>query len=249
MPDGELHPAVAATGEERARRIRAMFAGIAPRYELVNRVTSVGLDRSWRRAVAGTLQLREGDWCLDLCCGTGDLARAVASASGAQVIAADFCRPMLAHGRGTGRGGRAGEPATWLEADARQLPVRSASMDAACVAFGIRNVVPPAEGLREMVRVVRPGGRVAVLEFGEPRVPGLRGLYHLYSRHVLPVVGDMLSGRRGTYRYLPQTIGAWLSPDALAREMEAAGLHDVGWRSLTFGIVVLHWGTVPHSRA
>lgn len=236
--DAGVHPA-AVGGEGRQQRIRDMFAGIAPRYELVNRVASAGLDASWRRRVVRALDLAPGEWCLDACCGTGDLARALA-AGGVRVVAADFCRPML------DVASRAAAPgAAWLEADARRLPLRDDSVSAACVAFGLRNVVPPEEGLHEMVRVVRPGGRVAVLEFGEPPHPIVRRLYHLYSRRVLPLLGDALSGRWGTYRYLPQTIGAWIDPPGLSRMMERAGLVDVTFTRMSFGVVVLHVGSRP----
>ena len=237
-PAAGIHPA-ALGGEDRQGRIRRMFAGIAPRYELVNRLATAGLDASWRWRAVQALALAPRDWCLDACCGTGDLSRALAS-KGVRVIGADFCRPMLEMGARVATPG-----AAWLEADARHLPVRDQSMAGACVAFGLRNVVPPEDGLREMVRVVRPGGRVVVLEFAEPPNPVVRRLYHLYSRHVLPVLGDAVSGRWGTYRYLPQTIGAWIEPPGLSRMMEAAGLVDVTFTRLCFGVVVLHVGTRP----
>ena len=236
----ELHPAVSAEGEERQRRIRDMFAGIAPRYELVNHVASGGLDSAWRRAVVRALALKPGEWCLDACCGTGDLSRAVASA-GVRVVGADFCRPMLVEGRGRAR---AAGVEGWLEADARRLPLRDSTMDAACVAFGIRNVVPPQAGLAELARVVRPGGRVAVLEFAEPPNRVIRALYRVYSRRILPAACDLLSGRKGTYKYLPQSIGAWMPPEELGRAMEDAGMGGVRWTPFSFGAVMLHVGTV-----
>jgi demethylmenaquinone methyltransferase/2-methoxy-6-polyprenyl-1,4-benzoquinol methylase len=236
----ELHPAVAVGGEERQRRIREMFAGIAPRYELVNHVASGFLDVAWRRAAVRELRLRPGDWCVDACCGTGDLSRAVAGA-GARVIGADFCRPMLAQGQA---GCREAGVAALVEADARSLPLRNASMDGACVAFGIRNVVPPEAGLAELARVVRPGGRVVILEFSEPRHPVARALCRFYVGTVLPFACDLLSGRRGTYKYLSQTIGRWMAPAELGAAMERAGIGEVTWRPLTFGAVMLHAGTV-----
>jgi len=236
MSIGETHPAIAARGEERSRRVRDLFASIAPRYELVNRVASLGLDRAWRRAVVEVLALRPGDWCLDACCGTGDLSREMAR-SGARVIGVDFCREMIEVGL---RGDES--PRAAFEADARRIPVKDGSMDAACVAFGLRNVVPPEAALAEMLRVVRPGGRVAVLEFSEPPIPLVRRICRLYERRLLPWLGDLLSGRPGTYRYLPETIEAWHSPQALADLMGRAGLAAVQWRALTLGIVTLHVG-------
>jgi demethylmenaquinone methyltransferase/2-methoxy-6-polyprenyl-1,4-benzoquinol methylase len=236
MSIGEMHPALAVRGEERSRRVRDMFASIAPRYELVNRVASFGLDRAWRREVVAALALSPGDWCLDACCGTGDLSREIAR-TGVRVIGVDFCPEMIRVGQG-------GSPAAQvaLEADARRLPVKDQSMDAACVAFGLRNVVPPEVALAEMARVVRPGGRVAVLEFSEPRIPLVRRASRAYERRLLPWLGDLLSGRPGTYRYLPETIEAWHSPQALADLMEGAGLAAVHWRALALGIVTLHVG-------
>jgi demethylmenaquinone methyltransferase/2-methoxy-6-polyprenyl-1,4-benzoquinol methylase len=217
--------------------VRELFAGIAPRYALVNRVASAGLDVLWRREVVRALALAPGDWCLDACCGTGDLSRAIAS-SGARVLGVDFCRPMLLEA------GRAGGARVGLaEGDALRLPAATGAFGGACVAFGLRNLSDPRAGLRELARVTRPGGRVAVLEFSEPPAALVRAGYRLYSRHVLPLIGDLLSGRWGTYRYLPQTIAAWLSPGELARAMAESGLRDVRWRRLSFGIVALHVGT------
>src|SRR5687768_3553742 len=142
MSIGEVHPALAARGEERSRRVRDLFASIAPRYELVNRLASLGLDRAWRRSVVAALALRPGEWCLDACCGTGDLSRAL-TRTGVRVVGVDFCREMIHAGL---RGTRSLAEAA-LEADARRIPVKDGSMDAACVAFGLRNVVPPEAAL------------------------------------------------------------------------------------------------------
>lgn len=236
----QQHPAVASGGEERQRRIREMFACVAPRYELVNSVTSFGLDRRWRRALVDSLALGPGDWCLDACCGTGDVSRAIAR-TGARVVGIDFSRPMLSSGASASA---AAGVAGWLEGDARNLPFPTGAMDAACVAFGIRNVVPPESGITEMARVVRPGGRIAILEFSEPPNRLVRAMHRAYTRHVLPVVGNVISGRWGTYEYLPQSIGEWMKPEQLGRTMQDAGLVDVRWRPLTLGTVMLHVGVV-----
>lgn len=238
----EVHPAAAAEGRERARLVRDLFSGIAGRYDLVNRVASAGVDVSWRRLAVDELGLSEGDWVLDACCGTADLSAAL-SARGARVLGVDFCRPMLEQGVAKS----APERVALVEADALRLPVRSGSMDAATVAFGIRNVVDPEAGVAEMRRCVRPGGRVAVLEFSQPRRPLLGSLYRFYANRVLPRIGDLLSGRGGTYRYLPETIQSWHGPEDFAALMERAGLVDVRWRPLTFGIAALHVGTVPET--
>lgn len=238
----ELHPAAAGEGAERARAVRDMFARIARRYDLVNRVASLGLDVGWRRRVASSLGLEAGDWCLDACCGTGDLGVAVATRTGAHVLGIDFCRPMLLGAAAKRRG--APTPAL-VEGDALALPVRDGSMDAACVAFGVRNLADPAAGLAELRRCVRVGGRVAVLEFSRPRNGLVRWGHRLYCDHVVPRIGDWLSGRDGTYRYLPQTISRWLEPAELADLMRRAGLADIQHRPVSLGVVTLHVGVVP----
>jgi demethylmenaquinone methyltransferase/2-methoxy-6-polyprenyl-1,4-benzoquinol methylase len=234
------HPAAAARGADRAARVRDLFASIAPRYELVNRVVSGGRDRAWRNAVVSELRLGPGQWCLDACCGTGELTRAVA-AGGANVMAVDSCRSMLREGlRRAHRGGAI----SWAEGDAQRLPAATASMDAACVAFGLRNVADPDMGLAELARVVRPGGSVAVLEFSQPSSRAVRWCHDFYTRHALPLIGDLLTGRWGTYRYLPETIRTWRSADELAAAMVRAGLRDVRVMPMTLGIVTLHVGVV-----
>lgn len=236
----DIHPAAAARGPDRALRVRELFRSIAPRYELVNRVASGGRDAAWRRRAVAELGLRPGESCLDACCGTGDLSRALAR-TGVSVIGVDFCRAMLVEG--ASRAER--WPIAIAEGDALNLPIRSASVDAACVAFGLRNLVDPARGLAELARVVRPGGRVAVLEFSQPRAAPLRWLHGVYTGHVLPLLGDILSGSWGTYRYLPETIRTWFSPEELSSLMLRAGLSDVRVVSMTAGIVNLHVGVVP----
>ena len=189
------------------------------------------------------LRLGPGDWCLDACCGTFDLSLAVAG-TGARVVGVDFCRPMLLRAREKatvrGRGARV----ALTEGDALRLPVAAAAVDGACVAFGVRNLADTAAGLAELVRCVRPGGRVVILEFSQPWPGPVRAMAGWYCDHVVPRLGDLLS-RGNEYRYLPQTMRRWLDPEDLAELMRRAGLVDVTWRRLSMGVVAVHVGTVP----
>ena len=220
--------------------VRPMFGRIAPHYDLLNRVLTVGIDRTWRRAVVRAAGPLEGRRAVDACCGTGDLTLELARA-GAQVVGVDFCVPMLE------RAGRKRAPGQRLFAhgDALALPLEDDSCDVATVAFGIRNVADRAAGLRELARVVRPGGRVLVLELSMPPGPVLGRLYRLYFDRVLPGIGRLVSGDAAAYRYLPDTVMAWPEPEEFAREFEAAGLRECGFERLTRGICALHWGQVP----
>lgn len=241
--EADLHPATAARGRERAELVRRLFAGIAPRYDLVNHLASLGLDVSWRRRAVKALGLAPGQWCLDACCGTGDLSLAVAGA-GARVVGVDFCRPMLDHARAKAAAAPRADAVSLAEGDALRLPVATASMDGACVAFGVRNLADPVAGLRELARCVRPGGRVVVLEFSQPWPGPFRWLARWYCDVVVPWLGDRITGQQ-EYRYLPETMRRWLAPAELAQAFADAGLTDVRWQRLSAGIVALHVGTVP----
>jgi demethylmenaquinone methyltransferase/2-methoxy-6-polyprenyl-1,4-benzoquinol methylase len=223
-----------------------MFARIAGRYDLLNRVLSCGVDQRWRKAavrnVGAALGGLEGRTVADVCTGTGDLAVAFARA-GAQVVGVDFTYEMVARAP---RKLRDSDPAvTFVHGDALRLGLPDDSVDAATVAFGIRNVADRREGLREMARVVKPGGRVLVLEFSQPGNWLLGGLYKLYFTRILPVIGRLVSKDDDAYDYLPRTVLAWPKPEAFRREFEEEGLVDCGFRPLTFGIACFHWGTVP----
>ncbi len=224
------------------RHVRAMFARIAGSYDLLNRVLSLGIDQRWRRAMLEAAGDVEGRVVVDACCGTGDVAFTFARA-GAHVVGVDFTPEMLR------RAERKKDPrvpaSVFAHGDALCLPVKSASADFCTNAFGIRNVQDRRAGLREMRRVLRPGGRVVILEFTLPPGAILGALYRCYFTRVLPSVGRLVSKDADAYSYLPRTVLAWPSPTEFQREMELEGLVDCGHRLLTRGIACLHWGRVP----
>jgi demethylmenaquinone methyltransferase/2-methoxy-6-polyprenyl-1,4-benzoquinol methylase len=231
--------------DKSSARVRQMFAEIARRYDLLNHLLSLGIDRSWRRRTTRLVPPAGDAPILDVCTGTGDLALAYLRASGGRtkIMGADFCRPMLRIGRDKFRRSGAAGQMMLVEADARQLPFPADCFQIVCVAFGLRNVSDPDRGLAEMVRVCRPGGRVAVLEFSLPTLRPLRWLYGLYFRWVVPLVGQGLAqNRQGAYNYLPASVGQFPQAGALARRMEAAGLAEVRFHPLTFGVATLYTG-------
>ncbi|HEX4824896.1 MAG TPA: ubiquinone/menaquinone biosynthesis methyltransferase [Candidatus Polarisedimenticolaceae bacterium] len=218
-------------------RIREMFGGIARRYDLLNRLLSLGLDRRWRKAAAREACLASPARVLDLCSGTGDLALALVRAPGPErlVVGCDFSRPMLerAARKLDGR-------ATVVLGDALRLPFADGAFDAITVAFGVRNLHDMPAGFHEMRRVLAPGGRLVVLEFSRPEGPVLSRAYGLYLRTVVPRLGDRASGREGPYRYLARTIAGFPEPDRIAGLLRDAGFGGVGWHTLSGGIVCLH---------
>jgi len=229
-----------------AARVRSMFDAVAARYDFLNHLLSAGLDRSWREVLSEGVKRHVGGGSpeiLDLCCGTGDQAFSLQGAvRGARVIGADFSLPMvdLARRKAGRRGGRG--PA-FFGGDAMRLPFRAGTFDAATVSFGLRNVADVDAGLREMTRVVRPGGGVFVLEFQMPTAPVVRDAYGFYFRRVLPAVGAFISRSPDrAYSYLPDSVMKFPGPDELARKMEGAGLKSVSYELLTFGTVALHVG-------
>lgn len=222
-----------------------MFGRIAGRYDLLNHLLSGNVDKGWRRLVARTLRpsLVEGARVLDVACGTGDLSLALATAGAAQVVGLDFCRPMLEIARRKAEAVSHGLP--FVEGDALRLPFADESFDVVTIAFGLRNLAGVEEGLRELLRVLKAGGRVAVLEFSTPVVPGVRSLFGFYFRRVLPGIGGLISGSRGAYEYLPNSVSRFPDQERLAELMRAAGFEGVGYRNLTGGIAALHTGTRP----
>lgn len=226
-----------------AAAVRDMFSSIAPRYDLLNHVLSMNVDRLWwwrtsRRFkhILGQPKAR----VLDLCCGTGDMAFALFKQfgdRGASVVGADFSHAMLQ--RATMKG--ANKPLRWLEADALELPFGGARFDLVTSAFGFRNLANYDAGLREIFRVLRPDGELAILDFGEPK-GALGHLYRFYFKQVLPKIGTMISGVRGPYAYLPASVEKFPEPGEMLERMRRAGFREVEYTPYTFGIAGLYWG-------
>jgi demethylmenaquinone methyltransferase/2-methoxy-6-polyprenyl-1,4-benzoquinol methylase len=228
-------------------RISGMFDAIAHRYDLLNHVLSGGLDAFWRWKAVASLGLRGGETVLDLCCGTGDLAiAAIRATRGARrVIGVDFSSRMLRYGAAKLSRRKLTEAIWLVQGDAMRIPVRTASVDAVTVAFGIRNVDVPAEAFRDVVRVLRPGGRFAMLEFGLPTNPGIRRVYMGYFRHVLPRIGQLLSGHASAYSYLPASVTIFPEPSVTVSALQAEGFVDVRADRLTLGVVYLYSASKP----
>lgn len=236
------------TEREHARRVREMFAGIAGRYDLLNHLLSGNTDKRWRRLVAKRLHevlSLKGARALDVACGTGDLSLALAKGTGARIVGTDFCRPMLEIARRKASANDFSE-IPFIEGDALKLPFADSSFDAVTIAFGLRNLASVEAGLGELRRVLKPGGRAAILEFSTPVVPGFRALFRLYFTRVLPKVGGMISGSRGAYEYLPDSVSRFPDQKRLAAMMREAGFAEVEYKNLTGGVAALHLGTRPH---
>ncbi|MGA2065674.1 MAG: bifunctional demethylmenaquinone methyltransferase/2-methoxy-6-polyprenyl-1,4-benzoquinol methylase UbiE [Thermoguttaceae bacterium] len=234
--------------DKSSQRVRRMFGEIARRYDLLNHVLSLGVDRSWRRRTVRLVPPADGAGpVLDLCTGTGDLALAYVRAHpAARVLAADFCHPMLAIARQKCRRSPAGRRIGLVEADALELPFPDNTFQVVAVAFGLRNLSDLDQGLREMARVCRPGGRVAVLEFSTPRTRPLGTLYAWYFRRLLPWIGQTLApNRQSAYNYLPASVGLFPQAEALMERMLRAGLTHAQQHPLSFGIATLYVGAKP----
>lgn len=235
----------AAWGDEKRAYVRRIFSEIAPRYDLLNRLLSFNVDRRWRRVALRALRI-EGNpngLYLDLCAGTLDVSAQLVRTPGFRgaVVGADFAEPMLRAGAGKAPGA-AVRP---VVADALALPLAAQSVAGAVVAFGIRNLADLDAGLREIWRVLAPGARLVILEFSTPRSAVVRAGYHAYFHHVLPLIGQVVSGHGTAYRYLPRSVASFPSAEALAGRLRAVGFADVRWRALTLGVAALHVGERP----
>jgi demethylmenaquinone methyltransferase/2-methoxy-6-polyprenyl-1,4-benzoquinol methylase len=240
MTEAPLEPALL-SGDAKRSYVRDMFTAIAPRYDLLNHLLSLNIDRAWRRRAVTALgwTATPAGTFLDACAGTLDLAAELASQPGfrGRVVGADFVVPMLHLGRGKHAGLRP------VGADTLRLPFADAVFDGATVGFGIRNLVDVDAGFAELRRVLRPGARLVVLDFTLPD-PGLaRGLYLFYFRRVLPLIGRLVSKHTDAYTYLPDSVLQFPTPDALAARMTAAGFTDVRYERLTLGVAAVHRGT------
>lgn len=238
-----LEALAAADGEPVKRAyVQQMFSAIAPRYDLLNRILSLGVDGAWRRAAVRALNWTrrpEGRY-VDLCAGTLDVAARLAGEAGfsGRVVAADFAEPMLRSGLGKARAGVIAP----VVADALALPIAAGSCDGAIVAFGIRNVAALDAAIAEVHRVLAPGARFVILELSTPTAPVFRGAYRFYFHRVLPMIGGLVSGHGSAYHYLPRSVMHFPEGGDLADRMRAAGFVNVSWRPLTFGIAALHVG-------
>ncbi|MEX0690860.1 MAG: ubiquinone/menaquinone biosynthesis methyltransferase [Gemmatimonadales bacterium] len=230
------------TGTEKRSYVKGMFTAIAPRYDLLNHVLSLNIDRWWRKRAVRQLgwERAPAGRYLDACAGTLDLAAVLAKRPGftGTVIGADFVVPMLRLGTQKAQAVRA------VGADTLGLPFGDRQFDGAMVGFGVRNLADLDQGVRELRRVLKPGARLVILEFATPRVWPVRPLYLLYFRHVLPRVGRLVSKHTDAYTYLPASVLQFPEPDALAERMRQAGFVDVGYERLTMGVVAVHWGRV-----
>ncbi len=227
-----------------ANAVREMFSGIAKRYDLLNHLLSLNIDKGWRRKVSDELRGildRDDAVVLDVACGTGDLSIELDRNARARIIGSDFCRPMLTVAQSKPSGGTA--PIPYVEGDALKLPFADGSFDAVTIAFGLRNLASVPDGLAELLRILKPGGRLAVLEFSAPVVPGFGKLFNFYFSHVLPRIGGAVSGSRGAYKYLPDSVSKFPNQKKLAALMESTGFDTVKYKNLTGGIAALHTGT------
>lgn len=228
---------------EHAGRVREMFATIAGRYDLLNHLLSGNVDKRWRRVAAKRLAARvsaPNSRVLDVACGTGDLAATLFETLEANVLATDFCRPMLDIAAT-----KVGQRVQLVESDALQLPFRGDCFDAVTIGFGLRNLANVEKGLAELARVLKAGGWLAILEFSQPVNPAVRVLFGTYFTRILPVMGGIVSGSRSAYTYLPDSVKRFPDQHELVGLIQRAGFVEVSFENLTGGIAALHLGRKP----
>lgn len=226
------------TSADHGARVRQMFARIARRYDLLNHLLSANTDRRWRRVVASRLgqKMAIGARVLDVACGTGDLSIQLFETTGARIMGLDFCRPMLEIA------GRKTDSVAFIEGDALDLPFADGAFQAVTIAFGLRNLANTSEGLKELRRVLQPGGWLAILEFSRPEARYFRRLFELYFTRLLPRIGGLLSGSQSAYQYLPDSVSRFPDQAGLAALIRDAGFVEIEWENLTGGVAALHMG-------
>jgi len=249
-PHTQLKPSMSLTVDKSEARVRQMFGEISGRYDLMNHVLSGGVDYYWRWRTIRAVAPSGPSPILDVCTGTGDLAIAYWKSGGGnrEVVGTDFTPEMLrlAEDKAGRQRGKGTASLTFIEADTQHLPFDSDRFQIVSVAFGLRNVTDTEKGLREMVRVCEPGGRVAVLEFSMPTNPLFRAIYRWYFKNILPRIGQFFAkNKQSAYNYLPASVSEFPFGKALAEKMEACGMSDVTWTPLTFGIATLYVGRKP----
>lgn len=234
--------------DKKESRIRRMFGEIAPKYDFLNHLLSMNIDRLWRYQTTKLVPVVTGGPMLDLCTGTGDLAFAYHRATGGKVtiVGADFCHEMLVLAEDKASRRELQHIVRFVEADAQELPFSDNTFEVVTVAFGLRNVTNTDRGIREMVRVCQPGGRIAVLEFSRPNHWLMGRFYRLYFRYVLPLVGQLLSrSKDSAYRYLPESVMEFPEGEEMIRKLESHGLRNVTQKRFTLGIATLYVGQKP----
>ena len=229
---------------EHARAVREMFSGIAKKYDFLNHFLSVNTDKRWRRLVSNKLKDvldRKDALVLDVACGTGDLSVELQTAGKAKIVGTDFCRPMLEIA--FDKNGKNQTSIPYLEADGMNLSFADNTFDAVTIAFGLRNFSNWQDGLVELHRILKSGGKLAILEFSTPVVPGFKQIFNLYFTQLLPRIGGAVSGSRGAYEYLPDSVSRFPDQKGLVKMMEETGFSSVEYKNLTGGIAALHIGT------
>jgi demethylmenaquinone methyltransferase/2-methoxy-6-polyprenyl-1,4-benzoquinol methylase len=226
-----------------ARTVREMFSRISPKYDFLNHFLSINIDKSWRRLVSRKLKSvlnRKDAVVLDVACGTGDLSLELQKGANAKIIGTDFCRPMLEIA--DKKNEKEAVSIRYIEADALNLPFADNSFDAVTIAFGLRNLANWEDGLRELLRILKPDGKLVVLEFSSPVIPGFRQIFQFYFKGILPKIGGVFSGSRGAYEYLSESVARFPDQKNLAKMMTEVGFSDVEYKNLTGGIAAIHSG-------